>query len=95
MFVFVVNVSAAPEGGEITAGKAEIDNQGNVIDINQATDKAAINWQRFSIREDEAVNFNQPGSGAITLNRVLGNEKSIIDGVLNANGQVWLLNSLQ
>ncbi|RZV13504.1 filamentous hemagglutinin N-terminal domain-containing protein, partial [Aliarcobacter butzleri] len=41
----------------------------------------------------ETVNFNQPNSNSITLNRVIGNEKSIIDGALNANGQVWILNS--
>jgi large exoprotein involved in heme utilization and adhesion len=29
----------------------------------------------------------------MTLNRVVGNEKSVIEGALNANGQVFSLNS--
>jgi len=41
----------------------------------------------------ETVNFNQPNVSSVTLNRVVGNEKSIIDGALNANGQVFILNS--
>ncbi|MFW6314838.1 MAG: filamentous hemagglutinin N-terminal domain-containing protein, partial [Desulfohalobiaceae bacterium] len=84
---------AAPKGGEVTAGKAEIRQQASTTDIEQSTDKAAIDWQKFGIKKHEAVNFKQPGVDSITLNRVLGNEKSVIDGALNANGQVWLLNS--
>src|SRR5574344_48853 len=61
--------------------------------INQTSQKASINWQNFSIDKNETVNFNQPNQNSITLNRVTGNEKSIIDGVLNANGQVWLINA--
>ncbi|MGJ0301679.1 GLUG motif-containing protein, partial [Aliarcobacter cryaerophilus] len=61
--------------------------------INQSTQKASINWQDFSISQNETVNFNQPNKNSITLNRVIGNEKSVIDGALNANGQVWILNS--
>ena len=84
---------AAPEGGEVTAGEAEIKQQDKTTDINQSTNKAAINWQRFGIKADETVNFNQISKDAITLNRIIGNEKSIIDGALNADGQVWILNS--
>ena len=65
----------------------------NTTNINQSSNKAIINWQDFSIKSNETVNFNQPNSNSITLNRVIGNEKSIIDGALNANGQVWLINS--
>jgi filamentous hemagglutinin family protein len=39
------------------------------------------------------VNFKQPSSSAIALNRVIGNEKSVIDGALNANGKVFIINS--
>src|SRR5262249_35437670 len=41
----------------------------------------------------ETVNFNQPGSISATLNRVIGNEQSVISGALNANGQVFIVNS--
>lgn len=84
---------AAPTGGVVTSGNANIAQSGLVTTINQSSQKASINWQGFSIGSNETVNFNQPSISAITLNRVIGNEKSIIDGALNANGQVWILNS--
>ena len=84
---------AAPSGGTVTSGTAYIIQSGTVTNVNQSTQNATINWQNFSIANGETVNFNQPNASSITLNRIIGNEKSIIDGALNANGQVWLLNS--
>lgn len=84
---------AAPSGGAVSAGSASIVQSGSVTNITQTTQKAAINWQNFSIGASEVVNFNQPNTNAVILNRVVGNEKSIIDGALNANGQVFILNS--
>ena len=80
-------------GGVVTSGAADIAHSENVTNINQSTDKAAINWRTFNIRPDETVNFNQPGASSVTLNRVIGNERSVLEGALNANGQVYLLNS--
>jgi len=84
---------ATPTGGVVTSGNAAITQSGMVTNINQSTQKASINWSTFSIGSTETVNFNQPNTSSITLNRVIGNEKSVIDGALNANGQVWILNS--
>ena len=83
----------AQTGGVVTSGAADIAQSGNVTNINQSTDRAAINWQTFNIRPEETVNFNQPGLSSVTLNRVIGNETSVIEGALNATGQVFLLNS--
>lgn len=84
---------AAPSGGVVTSGNATISQNGKITNIDQSSSKASINWNKFGIKADEIVNFNQPNTNSITLNRVIGNERSIIDGALNANGQVWILNS--
>ncbi len=84
---------ASPSGGVVTSGNATISQVGKTTNINQSSLKASINWQKFGIKADEVVNFNQPNVNSITLNRVIGNERSVIDGALNANGQVWILNS--
>jgi len=89
----ITMLHAAPSGGVVTVGNASISQSGSVTNIIQSTQKAAINWQNFSIGTSETVNFNQPNVSSVILNRVIGNEKSIIDGALNANGQVWILNS--
>ncbi|WP_046991095.1 filamentous hemagglutinin N-terminal domain-containing protein, partial [Aliarcobacter butzleri] len=87
--VVSTSLYSAPNGGTVVNGTVNISQNGNTTNINQSSQKATINWQSFGIKNGEIVNFNQPNSNSITLNRVIGNEKSIIDGALNANGQVW------
>lgn len=88
-----VIANAAPSGGVVTSGSANISQSGNTTNIVQNTNKVSINWNKFNIASNETVNFKQPNVNSIALNRVIGNEKSIINGALNANGQVWILNS--
>lgn len=83
----------SPSGGSVVAGIAGISQAGAVTNINQSSQKAIINWQGFSVGAQNTVNFNQPNSSAATLNRVIGNERSVIDGAVNANGQVFIVNS--
>lgn len=89
---FALNLYSAPSGGTVTSGSATINQSGTTTNINQSSNKAVINWQGFSIGKNETVNFKQPNTNSVTLNRVLGSEKSVINGTLNANGQVFLLN---
>jgi filamentous hemagglutinin family protein len=82
-----------PTGGQVSSGQASIASSGNVVTVTQGTEQAAINWQSFSIGSSAAVNFQQPNASAVILNRVVGGEQSVIEGALNANGQVFLLNA--
>ncbi|MDR2111701.1 MAG: filamentous hemagglutinin N-terminal domain-containing protein [Candidatus Accumulibacter sp.] len=86
-------VWAGPVGGEVAAGRVDISGAGNVTNIRQTTQRGIINWRGFSVGKGETVNFQQPNARAATLNRVVGGEKSVIDGALNANGRVYLINS--
>jgi filamentous hemagglutinin family protein len=83
---------ALPEGQNVVAGSATFTEQGNTLNVNQATSKAIINYNSFSIDTQEAVNFHQPSSSSIALNRVVGIDPSSILGSLTANGQVFLIN---
>ena len=84
---------AQPSGANIIAGQVEITtpNAANTV-ITQSSQKAIINWQSFSVASGGLVQFSQPNSAAITLNRVTGPSTSAIDGAIKANGQVWLIN---
>ena len=45
------------------------------------------------IAANETVNFVEPSATSIVLNRVTGSEQSVINGILTANGRVFLINS--
>ncbi|MFG1270487.1 filamentous hemagglutinin N-terminal domain-containing protein [Xanthobacter sp. DSM 14520] len=84
---------AAPQGGSVVAGSATISSSGTTTTIDQSSNKAIINWTSFSVGKQETVDFNQPSASSVTLNRVIGNEGSVIAGAINANGQVFIVNS--
>jgi filamentous hemagglutinin family protein len=87
-------VFALPTGNQLVAGQATVSSNpaANQMQINQASQRAAINWQGFSIAPHETVNIQQPNANAALLNRVVGQDASQIQGKLNANGQVYLVN---
>lgn len=85
-------VWAGPAGGQVVAGQATITQSATSTVINQASANTAINWQSFSIPVGETVQFVQPSTSSVALNRVLGPDASSIFGALSANGQVFLLN---
>jgi filamentous hemagglutinin family protein len=85
---------AAPMGGTVVGGSATIQTTGtgNLI-INQTSQNAIINWNTFNIGTGETVQFIQPNSSSVVLDRVTGGlGASTISGTLTANGQVFLIN---
>jgi len=82
-----------PKDGTVVAGSATINTAGSTMNINQASNRAAINWNGFDIGSSATVNFVQPSATAVALNRVNSPNPSQIYGNLNANGQVFLMNS--
>ncbi len=84
---------ALPSGLDVVVGQASVSTpQANAMQINQSTDKAVLNWQSFNIGTGQLVQFIQPGSSSVALNRVVGAGASAIFGSLSANGQVFLIN---
>ncbi len=73
-------------------GSGSISQSGVETVIIQESNRLAIDWQSFNIGADERVQFVQPDSQALALNRVTGNDASQILGQLDANGQVILVN---
>ncbi|WP_291477873.1 filamentous hemagglutinin N-terminal domain-containing protein [Acidovorax sp.] len=85
-------VHAQPVGGVVSAGSATIGGTPGNMTITQTTPNVAINWQSFGVRAGESVQFVQPGSSSVALNRVIGSDPSNILGSLTANGKVFLVN---
>lgn len=63
----------------------------NVTNIT-APDNAIIDYAAFNIAANETVNFIQPNAASRVLNRINSNTPTQIDGILNANGIVYLVN---
>jgi len=81
-----------PTGGKVGAGSLNIAQSGNAMNINQTSQSGIINWQTFNIGSAASVNYTQPSSNSVTLNRVLDTNPSQIYGSLTANGQVFFTN---
>ena len=89
----VLPAHAQPIGGSVSVGTGTIDQTVlNTTTVNQTSQNLAINWTSFDIASTESVNFIQPSTSSIALNRIVGGSPTSILGSLNANGQVFVLN---
>lgn len=86
------SVDAMPEGGVIRSGEGAVSQNGREMTIRQDSGRLAMDWTNFNVGKDETVRFQQPGKDALALNRVTGNQQSLIDGSLLSNGHVLLVN---
>jgi len=83
---------AAPSGGKVVGGKAQI-NQTGTTTINQSSNRSIINWNAFDIGQNEAVIHTMPSSDSAGLYRVIGGGgASQIEGLLQSNGNIFLVN---
>jgi filamentous hemagglutinin family protein len=62
------------------------------LQVTQTTQRAALDWQQFSVGTAGTVTFNSPSSTAVSLNRVVGSNVTTIAGSLQSNGSVSLIN---
>jgi filamentous hemagglutinin family protein len=83
---------ANPQGAALRHGQVRIDGGAGRLQIRQMTQRAVIDWESFSIDQGELTRFIQPGASSAVLNRVRGSSASQIEGMLRANGRVYLIN---
>ncbi|MBI5274662.1 MAG: filamentous hemagglutinin N-terminal domain-containing protein, partial [Chlamydiales bacterium] len=83
---------ALPQDVQVTSGQAEVSQPNSKKMVIKASDKAVINYSTFDIGKMETVQFDQPNSDAVVLNRVEEGKESHILGALQSNGKVFLVN---
>src|SRR3984893_16775650 len=83
---------ASPGGGKVVSGTGSISQAGNSTDIHQSSQTLSINWQSFNVSAQQSVDFFQPSTSAVAVNRILDSNGSQILGHLTANGQIFLIN---
>jgi filamentous hemagglutinin family protein len=82
----------APQGGRVVAGSAVVSSLGNTLLVRQSSSRAIINWTDFSIGASETVRFVLPSASSAVLNRVVSLDPSELNGTLQSNGSVYLIN---
>ncbi|EAN8329428.1 filamentous hemagglutinin N-terminal domain-containing protein, partial [Salmonella enterica] len=92
LFPGVTVAADLPSGGQIVGGQGSISTSGNQMTIHQQTQNMVTNWHSFDVGKNNTVQFVQPDSSSVALNRVTGASGSQIMGTLKANGQVFILN---
>lgn len=93
LFLLPVFLFSKPHGAVSVAGQTHIvEPDSKTLEIRTCSERAIIHWKDFSIEAGECTKFIQPSKHAAVLNRVSGNLLSRIDGLLQANGKVYLLN---
>lgn len=89
------NTQAAdlPHGGAVKLGHVSgAVHGGTALVLNQTSQAAVIEWQSFGIAENHTVVVQQPFRDSVLLNRVMGDEISVIAGTLRAPGSILLVN---
>ncbi len=84
-------VFANPSDPAVTAGKADFHLNNKTLEVT-AGDHTIISWESFSIDAKETTRFTLPNKDSVVLNRVSSLLPSTIDGHLNSNGIVYLIN---
>jgi filamentous hemagglutinin family protein len=89
--IFCGHLFAQPEGFYLVDGDASppvIDSTGcYVVKVGKS---ATINWDSFSINENETFRFEQEDSESSVINFVTGDSQSAILGNLQSNGKLYL-----
>ncbi len=83
-----------PVNPTVVGGTSVISNPAiGELHVNQATDRTVINWDSFNIGTDARVQFFQPNTSSLAVNRVVnaGISPTQILGELQANGRVMVL----
>jgi len=83
---------ANPDGAQVVSGQVSIDTATPGVTTVTNSPNAIINWQNFSIAQNELTRFIQENGQSAVLNRIIGQNPSEILGQLTSNGKVFLIN---
>ena len=82
-----------PKLAGVIAGQANVTQTGPAaLQVTQTTASATVNWTSFSVGSQAQVVFTDPTPQAVTLNRVVGPDPSVIAGQIRSNGRLVLTN---
>lgn len=87
--------AGGPTGETVISGTVTVTDRQqtpNRTVVNQSSNSAIVNWNSFDVSTGHTVQFAQPNSSSVILNRVVGGSASQIFGNIEANGRVFIVN---
>ena len=79
--------NATVVGGVVTGSTV-----GTVTNVNQTSQRGAVDWTQLSTAANETLQFNLPNASAMIFNRITGSSPSSFQGAINSSGQVFIQN---
>ncbi|WP_194847762.1 filamentous hemagglutinin N-terminal domain-containing protein [Candidatus Neptunochlamydia vexilliferae] len=92
ILIFPLFVQAKLSHPKVVAGKAHVEKHGNQLWHVHSNGRTIINWKEFSLNSKEIARFFQDSSKSAVLNRVTGGLPSSIQGLIESNGAIYLIN---
>lgn len=83
---------AQPTLPTVVAGNATTTTDGNTMRVDITSNRTIVEWDTFSLTQNELTDFHQPLGSSVCLNRVTGSYSSNIDGHVHSNGGLYLIN---
>ena len=83
-----IDPNTLPKDPNVVNGDATISSSINKLEIDQKTDKLSINWSSFNIGKEASVEFFQPSSNSVAVNRVNSSAVSYTHLTLPTNREV-------
>jgi len=85
---------ANPYGSTVVSGSVKLTTPATgTLQVTQKTDVVIIDWKGFNIASGETTTFVQPSTTSLAVNRIGSSSPSQIQGNLNANGRIILINA--
>src|SRR5208283_53930 len=89
-------VAVKDSSGNIILGPGissiSVNSNQNEMVVTQDASQAIQKWSSFNISSNGGVQFEQPNSSSVALNRIFDLNPTQIFGKLTANGQIYLIN---
>jgi filamentous hemagglutinin family protein len=89
---WTLSVFANPLSPCIVAGEVHCEGGEGVMRVISQDDLAIIDWDTFSLSPGDVLFFLQPAKQSAILNRVVGDSPSALFGLLQSNGEIYLVN---
>lgn len=90
--LFLPEVIAAGTNPQVVSGDAKVTNIDTVTTVNQNSKTATIHWDELSLAGNESLVFDVPTVSSVSINRVIGDNPSDIQGQISSLGNVILIN---